>query len=104
MLSRHILPSTRVGRASAGLLAAAVATFILVQLIVASGQRGGDTFLDNLWISVPALAAGVAGIAAGIVGALAVLRKHERGGLVFAAIAIATVILVFVAGELVVPH
>jgi len=101
---RFLWPTTRLGWWSVGLLGAFVAGFALLQLLVASGQRGGKTFLDNLWLSGTGFAAGASAIAAAVVGIIATARKHERSVPVMLAVLIGTWVFLFVAGELLVGH
>jgi hypothetical protein len=42
--------------------------------LVASGQRGGESFFSNLVLSLPFLAAGAAALVAGLLAAFAVTR------------------------------
>lgn len=58
------MPKTRLGKWSAGLIITFLLLFVIFQLLVASGQRGGETFSDNLTLSIPALLMAAAGIAA----------------------------------------
>ena len=46
-----IAPGTELGRWSLGLLAAFAAGLSLFGLAVAAGQRGGDGFFDNMWLT-----------------------------------------------------
>jgi hypothetical protein len=71
---------------------------------VVSGQRGDDTFSSNLLLAVPILLAGTCGIAAFVTGLIGVVKSRERSILVFLAIFIGFDILVFAAGEFLIPH
>jgi hypothetical protein len=52
------LPSTRLGWWSRGLVGAHALFMVVFNALVAAGQRGGETFFDNLWLTTPILAAG----------------------------------------------
>lgn len=78
--------------------------FALVQLLVATGQRGGDTIFDNLLLAVPALMAGVVGLASFFTGIISIEKSKERSVVVFLASAIGFVIPVFLLGAIIVPH
>lgn len=98
------LPRTRAGKWSLGLLAGCLLAFFLMQLLVVSGQRGGDTFLDNLWLSLPALAGLLCALAAGAMAAVAVIRHGERSLFAFLALLLGLLLLVFLVGEIATPH
>jgi hypothetical protein len=68
---------------------------------VASGQRGGETFLDNLYISVPMLLAAISGVLAFILGLIAIIKNKERAFFVFISTILGFFILWFVVGSLV---
>lgn len=99
------MPETKVGKWAVGLI---VAFFLLLAtgMIVVSvfKQEGGETFLDNLWISIPMLGAGAAAIAALITGVIGIIKSKERSILVFIASLTGLLVLWFVLGEILVPH
>jgi hypothetical protein len=99
-----VLPRTLLGKWSVGLIGGLILFFALMVLLVASGQRGGDTFFSNLALSIPGLLAGACGIAAFFTGAIAVTLSRERSGLVFLAVIIGLLVLIFCLGEFLVPH
>jgi len=100
----NFAPKTRLGRFSVGLISAFFLLFILVQLLIASGQRGGETFFDNLWLSIPVLVEAICGISAFFTGIIGILRQKERAISVFLATVIGFFVLWFVLGEILVPH
>jgi len=69
-----------------------------------SGQRGGETFSDNWWISGPAFAAAASSLSGLVAGAVAVLRRRERSVVVLAALAAGVIATLFVLGEVAAPH
>lgn len=99
-----ILPKTLLGKWSAGLLVAFVVFLGAFQLLVASGQRGGETFFSNLLLSIPILLAGASGVLAFLAGLISVIRNKERSVLVFLAILVGFFVLIFWLGEVIVPH
>ncbi|MGB8707594.1 MAG: hypothetical protein WCD72_06590 [Dehalococcoidia bacterium] len=100
----NVLPKTSWGKWSVGLIAAFILFFALFLILVASGQRGGETFFSNLWLTVPMLLAGTCGVAAFVTGLISVIKSKERSILVYLAILIGLYILVFCLGEVLVPH
>ena len=101
--SRWLVPSTTAGRWSAALLAGAAVCFAAFFFLVMSGQRGGDTFFSNPWLSGTILVAAGLAIAAGIVGLTAAIRHGERSVLVGIAIVLGLLVVLFVVGEVVFP-
>jgi hypothetical protein len=99
-----VLPRTLLGKWSTGLIGGLILFFALMVLLVASGQRGGDTFFSNLALSIPGLLAGLCGIGAFFTGAIAVILSRERSGLVFLTVIIGLFVLIFCLGEFLVPH
>ena len=99
------MPKTRLGKWSVGFV-------ILFFLLLATGmfvvsvfkQRGGETIFDNLAISIPMLGSGVSAIAAFFIGALSIWKYKERSIFVFVACLIGLFVLIFVLGEILVPH
>ena len=99
------IPRTSLGKWSVGLI---VAFFLLLAtgmtVVSVFHQTGGETFFDNLWISIPMLSAGACAIAAFFTGALSIWKSKERSILVFVASLIGLLVLWFVIGEILVPH
>jgi cytochrome bd-type quinol oxidase subunit 2 len=77
--------------------------FALFLILVASGQKGGETFFSNLALSVPMLIAAIAGISSFVIGIISII-KGERSFLVFISSAVGLLVLVFVLGEFIFPH
>mgnify|MGYP001824224683 FL=1 len=99
-----LVPTTDPGRWSV-LSAAAFAGFISTfALLVAAGQRGGDEFFDNLWLTIPFLAAYVAGVAAFALGAVAIASAGERSITVVGVTILGLLITSFGVLEVVFPH
>jgi hypothetical protein len=99
-----ILPKTTPGKWSIGLIGGLVLFFALMWLLVASGQRGGETFFSNLALTVPALLAAISGIAAFFTGIISIIKSKERSVLVFLAVIIGLFVLIFCLGEFLSPH
>ena len=99
-----VLPKSYVGKWSIGFIAAFIVFFVIFQLLVVSGQRGGETFFSNLALTIPILLAGISGVLAFFTGIIGVIRNRERSILVFLAMLIGFFILLFSIGEVVFPH
>ncbi len=99
-----LFPTSRTGWVSVvsgGLSVIGLAIFFAM---VEAGQRGGETFGDNLLLTVPILVTAVGGVTALVTGVLALLRDHERGLLIVIPILWGLLVTVFIAGELLYPH
>ncbi|UCD54398.1 MAG: hypothetical protein JSU76_01585 [Dehalococcoidia bacterium] len=64
-------------------------------ILVASRQRGGDTFFNNfiLTLTIPLLIAVTSGIAAVVTGLISIARRKERSIPVYVAVAFGLVVL-----------
>jgi hypothetical protein len=99
-----VLPKTALGKWSAGLVGGLVLFFVLLRILVVTGQRGGATFFSNLTLAVPGLLAGACGIAAFFTGLIGIIKSKERSALVFLAVLIGLFVLLFCLGEFLSPH
>jgi len=99
-----ILPKSYLGKWSIGLIAAFVVFFVIFQILVASGQRGGETFFSNLALTIPIFLAGASGVLAFLTGLIGVIRNKERSILVFLAMLVGFLVLLFSIGEVAFPH
>ncbi len=100
----HFKPKTNLGKWSAWLIVAFAVSMASFGILVASGQRGGDTFFSNPIIGIPILIAAASGIAAFITGLISIVRRKERSISVYVAVAFGLITLVFVLGEIIFPH
>lgn len=99
-----LVPTTAPGRWSI-LGVAAFATFSIIFVVaVASGQRGGDEFFDNLWLAVPGLGAYIAAVATFALGAVAIVTSGERSISTVVATAFGFVVTAFGVLEVLFPH
>ncbi len=97
-------PTTTPGRwtlVSIGGFGALLAGFVL---LVASGQRGGDEFFDNLWLAVPFLLAYACAVAAAVLGCVAIVRRRERSAPVMLATLVGLLVTAFGVLEVAFPH
>lgn len=98
------MPGTGPGKWSVWLIAAFIILFGCFLLFIATGQRGGEGFFDNLLLTVPILLAGVCGIASFFTGLVSVIGYRERAILVYPAMIIGLCVLLFTIGEIAFPH
>jgi len=99
-----LMPRTVIGKCSTGLIIAFFLFFAVFWIMIALGQRGGDTFFSNLALTIPMLLAGVSSISAMVIGIIGIVRSRERSILVFLATVIGFIVSIFVLGEILFPH
>jgi len=105
------MPKTILGKWSFGLIAAMPVLFsigpFLTNLLYKSAPAG-NTILEDIVgrpaLALTMLAAMVSGISALITGLIAVTRQKERAPLVYVAIIIGALLMLFLAGEVLFPQ
>lgn len=97
-------PTTRSGRLSVGFLAGFAVLIALFSVLVAAGQRGGEGFFDNLWLTAPMLCAWTCGLAAAITGTFALVVRRDRSLPVVLAATVGFLVTSFVIVEVAFPH
>ncbi|MBM3205765.1 hypothetical protein FJZ41_02895 [Candidatus Shapirobacteria bacterium] len=100
----NFLPQTRLGEWSFRLIIAFFLLLIVFRFLVASGQRGGETFFSNLFLAMPMLLAWLGGVSAFFAGLLALIKSKERAVFVFLSTLMGFFILLFSLGEILFPH
>jgi hypothetical protein len=97
------LPHTLAGKTSVVFAGAIVVIAGYTGLLLADGQRGGETFFDNLVLAIPALMM-LGSAVLSMLGALVAVRyRSERSVLVYAALAFAMGVMLVAMGALVFP-
>jgi hypothetical protein len=95
-------PSTRLGRGSVWLAVAFVALFLVNAIVFAPST------VESPWrqavLPFYALFMLACGLSAGIAGLVAVIQRGERSWLVWLAILLGLLVLLFLVGELLAPH
>jgi predicted Abi (CAAX) family protease len=99
-----ILPKTFAGKEAIGFIGTGILLFVLMQILVALGQEGGETFFSNLVLAIPGLLMVVCGLCGLLTGAFSVAMRKERSVLVFVATAIGLLFTAFVVGDLIAPN
>jgi len=99
-----LLPTTGLGRWAILAVAAFVGFVAIFALTVASGQRGGQEFFDNLWLALPGLGAYFSAVAAFVLGVGAIAASGERSISVVAVTIVGLFVTAFGVLEVLFPH
>lgn len=94
------MPKTKLGQWSVVCAVFFLFFMVLAQVIVSSGQSGGENFFSNLYISIPMALAGLSVVLAFFFGLIAIIKSKERSPLVFIAALIGFLALGFIVGEI----
>ena len=98
------MPHSKIGKWSVGFFGAFIFFLMLFYIIVATGQRGGETFFSNLALTIPMLLAGTCSVAGFVTGLIAIIKKRERSGLTYVAVVIGALVILWIAAEVLFPH
>lgn len=98
------MPRTTLGRTAVGLLLGFVIAVAAFFALVEAGQREGETLISNPWLAISGLTAAATAVASGAIAIWAIVRKGERGALVFVAAAVGLLVALWVSLELTFPH
>jgi len=97
-------PRTVLGGWSIKLIIVSTIFFIIFYSLVASGQRGGDTFFSNLALAITMLIAAILAVSSFFTGIICIIRNRERSILVYISAAIGFFVLLFGLAEIIFPH
>ncbi|MDP3998421.1 MAG: hypothetical protein Q8P89_02300 [bacterium] len=100
----YFLPKTSEGKWAVKFITAFFLLFVLMQILIASGQQGGETIFDNLFLSIPGVLMFLSGISAFFTGAFGVIRRKERALIVLLTTTLGFFILIFILGEIFFEH
>lgn len=100
----HLLPRTRTGKWSLGLLILFFLLYGVFSFLAAFAQRNGTTVSGNPLLAIPGFAAGACAVAAFVTGVIAVFHREEKAVLVFVSLAVGLAVTLFLAGEFAFPH
>jgi hypothetical protein len=100
----YFFPKTKPGKWSVIFIAAFFLGFFAMQLLVASGETGGQGFPGNLLLFIPGVISGICGLVSLIVGFFALFQEKERSILNIVIIFFGLVILFLILSEIITPH
>jgi len=100
----YLSPKTILGKLSVMLVIAFFVGFLIFQLLVALGMRGGETFFSNIPLAINWITIAVLGIISFFTGIVSIIKNKERSLLVFISTIIGFLVLYFVLGEILMPH
>ena len=103
LMQVHFKPKTNLGKWSAWLIVAFAVSMASFGILLASGQRGGDTFFSNPIIGIPILIAAASGIAAFITGLISIVRRKERSISVYVAVAFGLIVWIVALAQIISP-
>ena len=104
LMQVYFKPKTDFSKRSAWLIVGFAVLIGVFFILVASGQRGGDTFFSNPILTVPMLLAAASGIAACITGLISIVQKKERAIAVYLAVTFGLFLIFFALFEILTPH
>jgi hypothetical protein len=90
------MPQTALGRSSVVSFGVLVLGAVALFVAAASGQVGGRTVFDNLWLGVPGMIAFGGATTSMITGLIAVFGRHENHRSVVVAAVLSTLVFLFV--------
>lgn len=94
-------PASTPGMWSLGFLGGGILSFVVANLGITFGQRGGHTFFDNPFLALTMLAAGACLVAAGALAAFAIVARRDRSAWLFATALLGLLVVFFVTSELI---
>jgi len=103
-MSVNYKPNTVLGNWSVRLIVASLLFFILFCALVASGQRGGDTFFSNLALAITMLIAAILAVSSFFTGIIGIIKNRERAIFVYISTVIGFFVLLYGFAEIVFPH
>lgn len=101
-MNKHIL--TKAGKISVISGMVFVGAFIYMNIVVAFGQEGGDTLLDNPLLALGGITLALSGISAFVSGIIATFKYKDKSLLVFVSTVMGLLVTLFLLGEVASPH
>jgi hypothetical protein len=100
----HHKPSTFLGNWSVRLIVFFLLCAIVLYSLLASGQRGGDTFFSNPALAITMLVAAILAVSSFFTGIIGIIRNRERAIFVYISTAIGFFVLLWGLAEIIFPH
>ena len=100
----HYKPSTFLGNWSVRLIVFFLLCVIVLSSLIASGQRGGDTFFSNPALAITMLVAAILAVSSFVTGIIGIIRNRERAIFVYISTAIGFFVLLWGLAEIIFPH
>ncbi len=91
-----VMPESVPGKWSVASFLVLVVAAIALFAAAASGETGGESILDNLWLGVPGIVGLAGAITSMVTGFVAVIRRHDRVVSVLFAASVSTLVFTFV--------
>ncbi len=99
-----LVPQKKLGRWTAGLFGASILAGLIFYAFIASGERGGMEFFDNLKLALAGLTCAGLAIAGFFTGLTAMIKEKDRSVLTILATLIGFLMLLWVGAEIIFPH
>ncbi len=99
-----LVPQKPIGKWSVSLFGAAVLAGLIFYAFIASGERGGMEFFDNLKLALTGLSCAGLAIAGFFTGLAAMIKEKDRSILTIIATVVGFLMLVWVSMEIIFPH
>jgi hypothetical protein len=100
----HLLPKSKTGKCTAKLFLGSLIAFLVFQILIWSGQRGGDHFFSNLYLTIPFLTMFLLLVSCFFLGIYSVIKHRDFSILLAAAIGMGGIALLFGILEVAFPH
>ena len=100
----NFIPKTILGKWSTCLILIFFFSLSIFYIFIALGQRGGETFFSNLFLTIPMLFATTCAIASFFTGIISIFRDKEKSFLLFFSVLIGFFVLLFCFCEIIFPH
>ena len=97
-------PSTCLGNWSLRLIVFSLLCAIVFYSLVASGERGGDTFFSNLALAITMLIVAILAVSSFFTGIIGIIRNRERAIFVYISTVIGFFVLLYGLAEIIFPH
>ena len=98
------MPKTDAGKWSIKCIIVFFALFAISQILVALGEREGDTFFANPLLAIIIILTGTSGALAFFTGFFSVTKQKEHSLLVYLSISLGFFITFFILSEIIIPH